>query len=97
MAEINFLCIHKKPARSACAHTICEITRRVNLTGVWQAAYTAAGPPKPIGTARYWHRSLNIKKLVEIGFTHLHARTTMSRSIKLFKLDPKPSTPASGP
>ena len=60
---------------------IREITRRVNLRGIWQAAYTAGVVlPKPIGTARYWHRSLNVKKLVEIGFTRLHARTTMSRA-----------------
>ena len=65
---------------------------------MWQAAYTAGVVlPKPIGTARYWHRSLNIKKLVEIGFTHLHPRTTMSRSIKLFKLEPKPSIPGIRP
>ena len=99
MAEINFLCIHKKlRAKRLAPMLIREITRRVNLTGVWQAAYTAGVVlPKPIGTARYWHRSLNIKKLVEIGFTHLHARTTMSRSIKLFKLDPKPCTPGIRP
>ena len=99
MAEINFLCIHKKlRSKRLAPMLIREITRRVNLRGVWQAAYTAGVVlPKPIGTARYWHRSLNIKKLVEIGFTHLHPRTTMSRSIKLFKLEPKPSIPGIRP
>ena len=99
LAEINFLCIHKKPrAKRLAPMLIREITRRVNLRGIWQAAYTAGVVlPKPIGTARYWHRSLNVKKLVEIGFTRLHARTTMSRTIKLFKLEPKPATPGIRP
>ena len=43
-----------------------------------QAADTDGVVLDKIGT-QYWHRGLNIKKLVEIGFTHLHARTTMSR------------------
>ena len=95
VAEINFLCIHKKlRSKRLAPMLIREITRRVNLRGVWQAAYTAGIIlPKPISTARYWHRSLNVKKLVEINFTHLHARMTMARTIKLFKLAPKPATP----
>ena len=99
LAEINFLCIHKKlRAKRLAPMLIREITRRVNFKGIWQAAYTAGVVlPKPIGTARYWHRSLNVKKLIEIGFTHLHARMTMSRTIKLFKLEHKPQTPGVRP
>jgi glycylpeptide N-tetradecanoyltransferase len=95
LAEINFLCIHKKlRAKRLAPMLIREITRRVNLRGVFQAAYTAGVVlPKPIAQARYWHRSLNVKKLIEIGFTHLHARMTMARTIKLFKLDSEPATP----
>lgn len=95
LAEINFLCIHKKlRSKRLAPMLIREITRRVNLRGIWQAAYTAGIVlPKPIARARYWHRSLNVKKLVDINFTNLHARMTMSRTIKLFKLDPKPATP----
>ena len=45
-----------------------EITRRVNLNDIWQASYTAGVVlPKPIATCRYWHRSLNPKKLIEVG------------------------------
>ena len=35
---------------------------------------------------RYWHRSLNPKKLVECKFSNLSRNMTMSRSIKLYKL-----------
>ena len=36
----------------------------------------------------YWHRSLNPKKLIEVGFSHLGARMTMARTIKLYKARP---------
>jgi hypothetical protein len=49
-----------------------EITRRVNLHNVWQAAYTAGVLiPKPVATCRYYHRSLNPKKLIEVNFSRL--------------------------
>merc|ERR1712194_151707 len=35
---------------------------------------------------RYWHRSLNPKKLIDIGFSHLQPRMTIGRTIKLYKL-----------
>ena len=53
-----------------------EITRRVNLRGIWQAAYTAGVVlPKPVATAQYWHRSLNPKKLIGVGFSRLAVRS----------------------
>jgi glycylpeptide N-tetradecanoyltransferase len=49
-----------------------EITRRVNLRNIWQAAYTAGVVlPRPVCGCRYWHRSLNPKKLIEVGFSSL--------------------------
>ena len=35
---------------------------------------------------RYWHRSLNPKKLVEVKFSHLSRNMTMQRQMKLLKL-----------
>lgn len=35
--------------------------------------------PRPITTATYWHRSLNVKKLVEVGFNSLPAGIPMAR------------------
>jgi glycylpeptide N-tetradecanoyltransferase len=55
-----------------------EITRRVNLRGIWQAAYTAGVVlPKPVATCQYWHRSLNPKKLIDIGFSRLQVELRM--------------------
>jgi len=66
---------------------IKEITRRVNLTGIFQAVYTAGKVlPKPVAQCRYYHRSLNPKKLIDVGFSHLAPRMTLTRTIKLFKL-----------
>ncbi|KAI9109373.1 hypothetical protein K1719_019427 [Acacia pycnantha] len=63
MAEINFLCVHKKLRSKRLAPVmIKEVTRRVHLENIWQAAYTAGVIlPTPIATCQYWHRSLNPK------------------------------------
>lgn len=73
VVEINFLCVHKKLRSKRLAPVLIrEITRRVNLTGIFQAVYTAGVVlPKPITTCRYWHRSLNPKKLIDVRFRKL--------------------------
>lgn len=35
---------------------------------------------------RYWHRSLNPRKLIEVKFSHLSRNMTMQRTLKLYKL-----------
>ncbi|CAB4069606.1 NMT [Lepeophtheirus salmonis] len=88
IVEINFLCVHKKLRSKRLAPVLIrEITRRVNIRGIFQAVYTAGVIlPKPIGTCRYWHRSLNPKKLIEVKFSHLSRNMTMQRLLKLYKL-----------
>lgn len=88
MVEINFLCVHKKLRSKRVAPVLIrEITRRVNLKGLFQAVYTAGVVlPKPVGTCRYWHRSLNPKKLIEVKFSHLSRNMTMKRTLKLYGL-----------
>ncbi|KAL0380549.1 UNVERIFIED_CONTAM: Glycylpeptide N-tetradecanoyltransferase 1 [Sesamum angustifolium] len=97
MAEVNFLCVHKKLRSKRLAPVmIKEVTRRVHLENIWQAAYTAGVVlPTPITTCQYWHRSLNPKKLIDVGFSRLGARMTMSRTIKLYKLPDQTATPDS--
>ncbi|XP_074602802.1 glycylpeptide N-tetradecanoyltransferase 2-like isoform X2 [Brevipalpus obovatus] len=93
MVEINFLCVHKKLRSKRMAPVLIkEITRRVNLCGIFQAVYTAGVVlPKPVSSCRYWHRSLNPKKLIEVKFSHLTRNMTLQRTVKLYKLpnDPK--------
>lgn len=88
MAEINYLCVHKKLREKRLAPVLIkEITRRVNLTNVWQALYTAGVViPTPMSTTTYWHRSLNLKKLIEVGFNSLPAGIPMARYLKKHKV-----------
>lgn len=94
VVDINFLCVHKKLRSKRVAPVLIrEITRRVNLTGIFQAAYTAGVVlPTPVATCRYWHRSLNPKKLVDVRFSHLARNMTMQRTIKLYKLPDQTKT-----
>jgi len=92
MAEINFLCVHKKLRTKRLAPVLIkEITRRVNVLDKWQAVYTAGVVlPKPVGKCRYYHRSLNPKKLVEVRFSSLPPKMTMANLIKNLKLPNRP-------
>lgn len=88
MAEINFLCVHKKlRAHRIAPVLIKEVTRQVNLKGIWQAVYTAGVQiPTPISTAKYFHRNLNFRKLVDVGFTSSKPGVSMAIQTKLYKL-----------
>lgn len=88
MCEINFLCVHKKLRSMRLAPVLIkEVTRRVNRRGIWQAVYTAGVViPKPVGACRYWHRSLNVRKLIDVEFSRLQPRMTLNRTIRLYKL-----------
>lgn len=95
VVEINFLCVHKKLRMKRLAPVLIrEITRRVNLQDVWQAVYTAGVVlPRPVTSSHYYHRSLNPKKLIEIGFSRLAPRMTMARTLKLYALKGTTTTP----
>ena len=91
--EVNFLCIEKSLRSKRLAPLLIkEVTRRVNLQGIFQALYTAGIPlPEPIGTAQYYHRPLNFKKLLECGFTYLPPGKTIDQMENYYKLPSKPA------
>lgn len=99
MVEINFLCVHKKLRSKRVAPVLIrEITRRVHQRGLFQAVYTAGVVlPKPIACSRYWHRSLNPRKLIEVRFSHLGRNMTMQRTLKFYKLPDITKTPGFRP
>lgn len=99
MAEINFLCVHSKLRTNRLAPVLIkEVTRRINLRKIWRAVYTAGVTiPTPIAEARYYHRFLNVKKLVEIDFTRLSAQQTIARAVKLYKLPEELTIPGIRP
>ncbi|CAF1236809.1 unnamed protein product [Rotaria magnacalcarata] len=88
MVEINFLCVHKKLRLKRMAPVLIkEITRRVNVEGIFQAVYTAGVVlPGIVSKCRYWHRSLNVKKLIAVRFSHLGRNMTLQRMQKLYRL-----------
>lgn len=89
--EVNFLCIEKSLRSKRLAPLLIkEVTRRVNLEGIFQALYTAGIPlPEPVGTSQYYHRPLNFKKLLECGFTYLPPGKTVDQMEKYYKLPSK--------
>lgn len=88
MAEINFLCVNRKLRTKRMAPILIkEVTRRVNLTGVWSAYYTSGETfPTPFTEANYFHRTLNPKKNIETGFSSLAANETMAKYVKKMKI-----------
>ncbi|OSX69639.1 hypothetical protein BU14_1325s0002 [Porphyra umbilicalis] len=92
--EINFLCVHKKLRSKRLAPVLIkEITRRVNRRNIWQAAYTAGVVlPSPVVRCQYWHRSLQPKILIDVGFSRLPPRRTLSAHLRLNALPPTPAT-----
>ncbi|XP_045071492.1 glycylpeptide N-tetradecanoyltransferase 1 isoform X2 [Coregonus clupeaformis] len=96
MVQVHFLCVHKKlRSKRMTPVLIREVTRRVNLQRVYQAVYTASGVlPKPVATCRYWHRSLNTRKLIEVNFpiSSLRGNMTVQRALKLNRLLEAPKT-----
>ncbi|CAN6609541.1 glycylpeptide N-tetradecanoyltransferase [Trichomonascus vanleenenianus] len=95
VAEINFLCVHKKLRSKRLAPVLIrEVTRRVNLTGVWQALYTAGTLlPTPISTSRYYHRSINWPKLHAVGFSPLPIGSTPAKQVAKYALPAEKTLP----
>ena len=89
MLKVDFLFVHQNslhPKRLAPV-LIKEMTRRVNHAGRFQVAYTdGVVLPGHVASCRYYHRTLDAKKLMEFGFTRLHSRMTMARMQRLYRL-----------
>lgn len=99
IAEINYLCVHKKLRSKRLAPVLIrEVTRRVNRKGVWQALYTASAVlPSPISTCRYYHRSINWPKLYDVGFSPLPANSTPAKQVAKYALPNEPTLPTLRP
>ncbi|KIW98942.1 uncharacterized protein Z519_00605 [Cladophialophora bantiana CBS 173.52] len=95
VVEINFMCVHKKlRSRRLAPVLIKEVTRRCYLEGIYQAIYTGGVVlPTPVGSCRYFHRSLDWLKLNEVGFSPLPPNMTQAKMIARNQLPPNTSTP----
>ncbi|KAH6918482.1 N-myristoyl transferase [Coprinopsis sp. MPI-PUGE-AT-0042] len=88
VVEINYLCVHKKLRSKRLAPVLIkEVTRQCHLKGIFQAIYTAGVViPTPVSVCRYFHRSLNIPKLVDTKFTFVPRNMTLARMIRVNKV-----------
>lgn len=93
--EINFLCVHKKLRSKRLAPVLIkEVTRQCHLTGVFHAIYTVGSVlPTPVSCSRYYHRTINAKKLAEIGFSAIPHNMSMEAHVKRFELPAKTNLP----
>jgi len=85
--------VHKKlRSKRLTPVLIKEVTRQCHLKGIFQAIYTAGVViPTPISTCRYYHRTINVPKLVDAKFTYVPRNMTIARMVRQFKV---PSNPA---
>ena len=88
LAEIDFLCVKKELRSKRLAPVLIrEVSRRIHMRNMWWAVYTSGTLlPTPFCKTTYYHRNLNVKKLVEIEFTNLPPNMNMARAIKKYDL-----------
>ena len=88
VTEVNFLCVKKQyRSKSMASVLIKEVVRRSNLLGVFSGLYTSGTMlPTPICQTRYYHRTINAKKLIETGFSFLPPNQRLQTRVKLFSL-----------
>ena len=88
LAEIDFLCVKKEIRSKRLAPVLIqEVARRVHMRNMWWAVYTSDTLlPTPFCKTTFYHRNLNVKKLVDIEFTSLPHNMNMARAIKKYDL-----------
>ena len=88
LAEIDFLCVKKEFRNKRLAPLLIrEVSRRIHMRNQWWAVYTSGTMlPKPFAQTTYYHRNLNVKKLVDIHFTYLPHNMNMARAKNIYKL-----------
>ena len=95
LVEINYLCVHKKLRSKRLAPVLIkEVTRQCHLKGIFQAIYTAGIViPTPVSVCRYYHRLLNIPKLVDTRFCYVPRHMTIARMTRVNKVPTSTSLP----
>ena len=88
LAEIDFLCVKKELRSKRLAPVLIqEVSRRIHMRNMWWAVYTSGTLlPTPFCKTIYFHRNLNVKKLVDVGFTYLPHNMNMARAKKYYDL-----------
>ena len=64
-----------------------EASRRIHMRNMLWAVYTSGTLlPKPFCQTTYYHRNLDLKKLVDAKFTYLPHNINMTKAIKCYVL-----------
>ncbi|KAH9385532.1 glycylpeptide N-tetradecanoyltransferase [Nematocida major] len=89
-AVVNFLCVHKDYRKRRLAPVLIkEITKRVNLKGIYTALFTSGDKLPYIFTrSRYYHKILREGDLVESGFCDQEDIDKITESRMIFQDSP---------
>lgn len=84
IVSVDFLAVHTElRGHNLAPVLIKEVTRRVNLTGIFEAIFTAGKElMQPFTSAQYKHRLINYEKLCAINFTRLPPGGDMKKEIR---------------
>ncbi|KAH0789790.1 myristoyl-CoA:protein N-myristoyltransferase [Histomonas meleagridis] len=95
IVAVDFLSIHQRlRGKNLAPILIKEVTRRVNLTGIFTAIYTAGRVlTQPFTTAQYFHRLISYEKLCAINFTSLRLGAKIKVEAKKCELPNSPRLP----
>lgn len=72
------------PGRPLCSVLACPLMAALRTLGSFPLPTNSL--PQQMCLCRYWHRSLNPRKLIEVKFSHLSRNMTMQRTMKLYRL-----------
>ncbi|XP_037134325.1 glycylpeptide N-tetradecanoyltransferase 1-like [Syngnathus acus] len=99
MAQIKFLCVHKKlRLKRMTPVLIRELARRVRRQGVCQAVYTASVVlPTPLSSSGLCHRPVNFRKLTELQYPGIPGDVPLQRALKFYRLPENTKTPGLRP
>ncbi|KAJ1604994.1 N-myristoyltransferase [Cryptosporidium canis] len=85
---VNFLCVHKKlRSKRLAPMLIKEITRRIRCEKIFQSIYTCGkNITKPFTIGTYWHRVINVRRLLNTGFIGVPKNLTVSYLTKYYRI-----------
>lgn len=84
MAEINFLCVHKKLRKKNMASImIDEVSRIICKSNIYQGIYiTEYIVPTPITQIKYYYRPINFQKLFNLGFFNIEKNYLLNNKLQ---------------
>ena len=91
MIEVNFLCVHSLLRKKGYAEKLIKELERRSLAEEYKHSIFCSTKEigKSIFTAEYYHRALNVKKLVDTDFSKIEGNITMDDLERTYELKEK--------